>query len=345
MALRIRRGTNGERLSITPLEGELVYTTDTKNLYVGDGTTVGGNVVTGSGGGISELLEDPSPQLGGNLDLNGNQINGTGSLLILGQIVAASYLEGNEARIIYDGSQQSLITLTGTSANLTANSTIDIKSSKGTVASPLANTAFDNIGRIRWYGHDGSNYVSSASLRVTVAGNPTNGVVPSNIFLSATSTSGITRLWAFSGTTGQLACPGDIVATGSITSASGSVTADAFVGDLKGSVFGDDSSILVDAVNNIISAPTLVGDLNGNVNGSVFDVNSNLMVDAVNNIISANEFVGDLKGSVFGDDSTILVDAVNNTIPGYVSISDLKTALQDGIQDFVSFKAWILANL
>jgi len=43
MPLRIRRGTNAERQTITPLDGELLYTTDTKNLFVGDGTTVGGN--------------------------------------------------------------------------------------------------------------------------------------------------------------------------------------------------------------------------------------------------------------------------------------------------------------
>lgn len=42
MALQIRRGTNLERLLITPVQGELIYTTDTKKLYVGDGVTVGG---------------------------------------------------------------------------------------------------------------------------------------------------------------------------------------------------------------------------------------------------------------------------------------------------------------
>ena len=51
MALRLRRGTDAERLLITPLAGELIYTTDTKLLYVGDGTTIGGTLVTGSGGG------------------------------------------------------------------------------------------------------------------------------------------------------------------------------------------------------------------------------------------------------------------------------------------------------
>jgi hypothetical protein len=42
MAFKIRRGTNAERLTITPAQGELIYTTDTKKLYVGDGATLGG---------------------------------------------------------------------------------------------------------------------------------------------------------------------------------------------------------------------------------------------------------------------------------------------------------------
>ena len=40
MALRLRRGTNAERLAITPAEGELIYTTDTKKIFTGDGSTV-----------------------------------------------------------------------------------------------------------------------------------------------------------------------------------------------------------------------------------------------------------------------------------------------------------------
>jgi len=51
MALQLRRGTNGQRLTITPAEGELVYTTDTKLVYVGDGSTLGGNALGSSGSG------------------------------------------------------------------------------------------------------------------------------------------------------------------------------------------------------------------------------------------------------------------------------------------------------
>ena len=56
MALRLRRGIDAERLLMTPVEGELIYTTDTKLLYVGDGSTAGGTLVTGAGGGGSATL-------------------------------------------------------------------------------------------------------------------------------------------------------------------------------------------------------------------------------------------------------------------------------------------------
>jgi hypothetical protein len=56
MALRLRRGTDAERLIMEPpAAGELIYTTDTKAVYVGDGTTVGGLPVSGQSLGIDDL--------------------------------------------------------------------------------------------------------------------------------------------------------------------------------------------------------------------------------------------------------------------------------------------------
>jgi len=42
MPLQIRRGINADRLALTPLQGEPIFATDTKQLYIGDGTTAGG---------------------------------------------------------------------------------------------------------------------------------------------------------------------------------------------------------------------------------------------------------------------------------------------------------------
>jgi len=56
MALRLRRGTDAERQLITPAEGEIIYTTDTKSVYIGDGTTVGGIIISGEIG-LDDLAE------------------------------------------------------------------------------------------------------------------------------------------------------------------------------------------------------------------------------------------------------------------------------------------------
>jgi len=60
MALRLRRGTQAERddAGFIPDSGEPVWTIDTKRLYVGDGTTPGGNLITASGGGSITGITD-----------------------------------------------------------------------------------------------------------------------------------------------------------------------------------------------------------------------------------------------------------------------------------------------
>lgn len=120
-------------------------------------------------------------------------------------------------------------------------------------------------------------------------------------------------------------------------------------GDLIGSVFGQDSTILVDA---ILSSVNLSGTIRGHVlpregAGEMFDIGS--AEDQFKDIHISGQLngnlKGDVKGSVFADDSSLLVDAVNGEIPGYVKVADLKTALQDGAGDYAAFKAWVLANL
>ena len=47
MAIKLRRGTDAERQGIVFEQAEIVYTTDTKKVYIGDGLTSGGNIVSG----------------------------------------------------------------------------------------------------------------------------------------------------------------------------------------------------------------------------------------------------------------------------------------------------------
>lgn len=120
MALRFRRGSESDRTnpSFVPEDGEPVWIVDTKRLYIGDGSTSGGILVTGAGGGgstpgindnttgvvltldnaISTFTNDVELD-GSDLILAGGSITGTGNINILGNITASGTLTGNIANI------------------------------------------------------------------------------------------------------------------------------------------------------------------------------------------------------------------------------------------------------
>ena len=80
------------------------------------------------------------------------------------------------------------------------------------------------------------------------------------------------------------------------------------------------------------------GSYTGDVIGSVFADDSTLIVDGV-----SGRFYGDLVGSVFANDSSVIVDGTTGTIPGYVSVSTIQDVVSQSV-DFADFKSRI-ANL
>jgi len=127
MPLRLRRGTEQERLTITPAEGEPIYVTDTQKLYIGDGTTVGGNQLSGSGD-----LEVGALEITADLPLNGFN------------------LLGEDSKVIYDSSTDAL-TVTSITADLTGSvfaddSTKLIDGINGTVVSPVVDGNISFLG-------------------------------------------------------------------------------------------------------------------------------------------------------------------------------------------------------
>lgn len=92
---------------------------------------------------------------------------------------------------------------------------------------------------------------------------------------------------------------------------SGAISVNA-TGDMKGSVFGDDSTILVDGV---LSSINLDGTIRGNIVPYV-DVAYSIgtPVNEFANVYAAN-FTGNLQGSVFSDDSTTqIIDGFNSIV-------------------------------
>jgi hypothetical protein len=97
--------------------------------------------------------------------------------------------------------------------------------------------------------------------------------------------------------------------------------------DIRGNIYGDDSTLLVDAINGKIVAPvdtTTVkasGGFTGNINGDVVggltgNVVGNTTGTHYGNVVGALD--GDVTGSVFSDDSTILLDGQNKTYSGNI---------------------------
>ena len=104
--------------------------------------------------------------------------------------------------------------------------------------------------------------------------------------------------------------------------------------DIRGNIYGDDSTLLVDAINGRIVGPVVtssvtatnvVGNLTGDVVGSVTgSVVGNTTGTHFGNVVGGID--GDVNGSVFGDDSTVLLDGINKTFSGNITGSTVISA-------------------
>jgi len=195
MALQIRRGTAAERTGITPAAGELLYTTDTKLVYVGDGTTAGGNIISGGGGGgITDIVNDTTPQLGGNLDSNGFQIvstnntnlpilaDGTGSVILGSSVTVGSNALGinGNLTIVSNVSQSAGFTYAQHHATADAGN-FQFFRTRGTGTAPTAIQNGDDIIDMTFLGHDGTTAFTAAAMTVSIDGTVTTGRVPGRI--------------------------------------------------------------------------------------------------------------------------------------------------------------------
>ena len=111
--------------------------------------------------------------------------------------------------------------------------------------------------------------------------------------------------------------------------------------DLRGSVFGDDSTLLVDGVNNKVMLTTnTTTELTEGTNLYYTDVRADARITNAGSAnwntafgwgnhgsagyqVAGAPHDGDIEGSVFGDDSTLLVDGVSNKIVGPVETASV----------------------
>jgi hypothetical protein len=323
MALRLRRGTDAERLTITPVESELIYTTDTKELWIGDGVTVGGNKISGEIS-LNDLIDvdlSTPPTVGQVLVWNGTRFvpdnventgGGVSSIFDLNDVFSITPPDAGDV-LIFDGS------------NFVPRKIQVIEGADSTI---ILNTATNTFT---------GNFVGDGSGLTNLPGGSITGSIfdLNDVFAQDGFSPDAGDVLIFDGAnfiSQKIQVIEGADSTIILDTATNTFTGN-FVGDGSGlinlpidndtyniSVRGNDNTVLIDRNNNTLDG-TFVGLTNGTVQANVLGFDSSIIVDSDNNRMFAS-FIGDLtgnvtgdvKGSVFSDDSVLMVDAVNNTL-------------------------------
>ena len=249
MALQLRRGTNAERAAETFAVGELIYTTDTKQIYVGDGSTQGGVLVSSSAASSPASLTQ-------NLSLNGFNISGTGNISATAFVGDGSGLTGIASGAGVEEGQEYSIDIQG---NVRGDDTTVL------VDAALGRVSADHYG-------DGSNLTGitlNQLSNVDTTGVTTNSILKYDgaEWVIGVDGGGGGGSGVSAGETYAINIQGDVVAEDStvvfdaanntlsnLVSVTATSLEGALTGDVKGSVFGDDSTVIVDSVDNTLSA-------------------------------------------------------------------------------------------
>lgn len=353
MALRLRRGIDAERQLITPLEGELIYTTDTKILYIGDGLTAGGIPVTGAFPQSIDDLNDidistNTPLVGQTLVWNGvnfvpETITNNLSIYDLDEVFAFEKPNPSDI-LIFDGlhfvpgqisrieGADSTIILDANTNTFTGNF---IGDGSGLTNLPTLDIIQGGTYQFNITGEDSSVIVDSATN--TFTGNfvgdgsgltslPT-GVLSldslSNVFqFSDPDKDDVLMFDGFNWTPQRIRRLVSDDSTLAYRASTGTFTGN-FVGDLLGNVSGNTTGIHT-----------------GDVFGSLYNDDSSIIIDASTNTINGN-FVGDINSSIItyqnnlltinsetnGRSDIHLVSTENNTVLKFVKNSNSDLSL------------------
>lgn len=163
--LKFRRGTTTQNNAYTGAAGELSIDTSLNQIRVHDGSTAGGTTV-GAGG---EVVDDTTPQLGGNLDLNSNDITGTGNI-------------DNVGTITTDG-----LTVAGNVSVDGGTIKLDGNYPTGTDNLALGDTALD-AGSLSG---GGNTAIGSKSLSANTTGENNTALGESSLFLNTTGVNNV----------------------------------------------------------------------------------------------------------------------------------------------------------
>lgn len=144
------------------LTGALYFNTGTDELYVWTGSAWAQGAFT-AGSLLANVVEDTTPELGGNLSLNSNDITGTGNVGITGNI-------NNTGTATFTGSLTALdAAFTGTGAvDLPAGTTAERPAaSQGMLRYNTTDSQFEGYDGVEWGAIGGGGDVQTANTTVT----------------------------------------------------------------------------------------------------------------------------------------------------------------------------------
>lgn len=281
MALRLRRGTDAERQLITPVEGELIYATDTKTLFVGDGVTQGGVKVTGAFPESIDDLDDVdissfSPEAGQILKWNG--VNFVPDDLIgLGEQINADII-ADDSTILVDSQLQNFQGNTFAGQDFIGDTFTGAFIGDGSQLTNLP-VPEGSTGVI-----EGSNYrINITADDSTIMVNTETQTFTGDFIGDG---SGLTNLNLFNNTIFDL---GDVFSftppdAGDVLQYDGFN----FVPQKIQQIEGADSTIIVDADTNTFTG-NFVGTFDGDIKGSVFADDSSVIIDGQSRSIISSE--------------------------------------------------------
>ena len=154
--------------------GAIYYDTTDNQLYIWDGTNWDQAAFT-LGQAIANIIEDTTPQLGGDLDLNTNNINGTGDIDITGTITSSGAitgaLSGNASTATALQTGRSIALDGAVTGSATFDGTGDITITATATSDPTLTLSGDVSGSATF------TNLGNATLSVTVADDSHNHVI------------------------------------------------------------------------------------------------------------------------------------------------------------------------
>ena len=324
MPLQIRRGTDTERLAMTvPLAaGELLWVTDEQKLYVGNGTTVAGNLSSITGY-TDENAQDAAAALFQNGTHSGITFSYTDSNDRINATVNLSAyngpIKGDLTGSVFADDSTRLIDATNGKFNLS-----------GTIGGnivPDTNVAYDigtNLLRFKDLYLSGSSiYLGDAVIRSTgTALDLPLGTTIGGLPLGSDGSDYVGNIIGDDSSVIVNTSNNSVIATGGFYGNLFGDVEGSVIGDVKGSVFGQDSTVIVNAIDNKLNAQSITLnaiEISSNTSGLFFgniedEANYSFYGGALNLIHAGNDSSDLSLSSSKGTLTSPTVHAADDTI-------------------------------